>query len=223
MSITQGETMSDQYPPNPPQWMPGVQAPPKPTGTNGFATASLILGILGICGFSLVLGLILGIVALVQIGRTGQSGRGLAIAGIVLSLLWAGGLTIGVIYITDKAKTTGTTPTIVGLKVGECYNTPDGYGLDATKADCAGPHDGEAFDTVPLTGYFKGEYPGEDHLEQQASSPSSIRTRRPGWPGSPPPSAPSRPLRASNSPLRWAAEGWPADAVEDDVSAEGSA
>jgi len=167
--------MSDQYPPNPPQWMPGVQAPPRPAGTNGLAIASLILGILGICGLSLILGLILGIAALVQIGRTGQSGRGLAIGGIVLSLLWAGALTIGVIYIADKAKTTGTTPTIVGLKVGECYNTPDGYGLDATKVDCAKPHDGEAFDTVPLTGYIKGEYPGEDHLEQQAKSGCEAR------------------------------------------------
>ncbi len=167
--------MSDQYPPNPPQWMPGAPAPVKPTGTNGLAIASLILGILGICGFSLILGLILGIAAIVQIGRTGQSGRGLAIAGIVLSLLWAGGLTIGVIYITGKAKTTGTTPTIVGLKVGECYNTPPGYGLDATKTDCGGPHDGEVFDTVPLKGYIKGEYPGEDYLEQQAKSGCEAR------------------------------------------------
>lgn len=165
--------MSEQHPPNPPQWMPGVQAPPQPKGTNGFATASLILGILGICGFSLVLGLILGIVALVQIGRTGQSGRGMAIAGIVISLLWAGALTIGVIYITDKAKTTGTTPTIVGLKAGECYNTPPGYGLDATKADCATPHDGEVFDTVPLTGYIKGEYPSD--AEQQAKAGCEAR------------------------------------------------
>ncbi|WP_206789754.1 DUF4190 domain-containing protein [Amycolatopsis sp. MtRt-6] len=179
--------MSEQYPPNPPQWMPGVQAPPKPTGTNGFATASLILGILGLCGLSLVLGLVLGIVALVQIGRTGQAGRGRAIAGIVLSLLWAGGLTIGVIYIADKARTTGTTPTIVGLKVGECYNTPDGYGLDATKADCAQPHDGEAFDTVPLKGYLKGEYPGEDYLEDQAKTGCELRRAAKFGPGHTPP------------------------------------
>jgi hypothetical protein len=162
--------MSNPHPPNPPQWMPGAQAPVRPTGRNGFAVASLILGILGICGFSLILGLVLGIVALVQISRTGQPGRGMAITGIVLSLVWAGGLTIGVIYIADKAKTTGTTPTIVGLKAGECYNTPPGYGADATKAACTGPHDGEVFDTVPLNGYIKGEYPGEDYLESQAKS-----------------------------------------------------
>jgi hypothetical protein len=167
--------MSDQHPPNPPQWMAVAQGPTRPTGTNGFAIASLLLGILGICGFSLILGLILGITALVQIGRTGQSGRGMAISGIVLSLLWAGALTVGVIYLTDKAKTTGTTPTIVGLKVGECYNTPLAYGLDATKIDCTMPHDGEVFDTVPLTGYIEGEYPGEDHLEQQAKSGCEAR------------------------------------------------
>ena len=162
--------MSNQYPPNPPQWMTVAQGPPRPTGRNGLAIASLILGILGICGFSLVLGLILGIAALVQINRTGQPGRGMAIAGIVLSLLWAGGLVIGVVYIAGKARTLGTTPTIVGLEVGECYNTPPVFGADATKTACTGPHDGEVFDTVPLKGYLEGEYPGEDYLESQAKS-----------------------------------------------------
>jgi hypothetical protein len=162
--------MSDQHPPNPPQWMAVAPGPVRPTGRNGLAIASLILGILGICGFSLILGVILGIAALVQIGRTGQSGRGMAIAGIVLSLVWAGGLTVGVIYVATKAKTTGTTPTIVGLKVGECYNTPPGYGADATKAACTGPHDGEVFDVVQLNGGVKGEYPGEDYLESQAKT-----------------------------------------------------
>ncbi|WP_203612239.1 DUF4190 domain-containing protein [Amycolatopsis sp. SID8362] len=160
--------MSNQYPPNPPQWMAVAQGPPRPTGRNGMAIASLILGILGICGLSLVLGLILGIIALVQINRTGQPGRGMAIAGIVLSLLWAGGLAVGVVYVASKAKTLGTTPTIVGLQVGECYDTPPGFGADATKVPCTGPHDGEVFDTVPLKGYVEGEYPGEEYLESQA-------------------------------------------------------
>jgi peptidyl-prolyl cis-trans isomerase B (cyclophilin B) len=52
------------------------------TGTNGMAIASLV------CAFVCTpLGLIFGFVALSQIGKTGQSGRGLAIAGIVVSVL----------------------------------------------------------------------------------------------------------------------------------------
>jgi hypothetical protein len=167
--------MSEQHPsgftpPNPPQWMQVAQGPPGPQGRNGFAVASLILGILGICGFSLVLGLIFGVVALVQIGRTNQAGRGMAITGIVLSLVWVLGLTIGVVALVNRAELLGTTPAIVALKPGECYTKPPAYSLDATKVACTTPHDGEAFATVPLKGYIEGEYPGEDTLEAQAKA-----------------------------------------------------
>lgn len=59
-----------------------VQAPATP-GTNTFAIAAFVFGILG--G---VLGLVFGLIGLSQIGRTGQGGRGLAIAGIVLAIFW---------------------------------------------------------------------------------------------------------------------------------------
>jgi prepilin-type processing-associated H-X9-DG protein len=55
--------------------------------TSGMAIASLVLGILGMCGITAVAGLILGIVSLVKINRSGGrlAGQGLAIAGICLS------------------------------------------------------------------------------------------------------------------------------------------
>lgn len=56
--------------------------------TSGMAIASLVLGI---CGFACVtpfVGLGLGIAALVQISKTGRPGKGLAIAGIILSSAW---------------------------------------------------------------------------------------------------------------------------------------
>jgi hypothetical protein len=57
------------------------------TKTSGLAIASLVLGILGMCGITALLGLILGIVSLVKINRSGGrlSGQGLAIAGICVS------------------------------------------------------------------------------------------------------------------------------------------
>lgn len=59
---------------------------PQPAGTNGFAIASIACSAAGlIClGTGSFLGIIFGIVALNQIKRTGQDGRGLAIAGIVI-------------------------------------------------------------------------------------------------------------------------------------------
>ncbi len=66
---------------------PPVPAPPVETKTSGMAIASLVLGILGICGITALVGLILGIVSLGRINRSGGrlSGQGLAIAGICVS------------------------------------------------------------------------------------------------------------------------------------------
>ena len=65
--------------------VPGCGAPGK---VNRFAVASLILGLLGITVIGAIAGIVLGILALGQIRRTGQRGRGLAIAGLAFSALW---------------------------------------------------------------------------------------------------------------------------------------
>ena len=66
---------------------PPLPAIPAEAKTSGLAITSLVLGILGFCGITAVAGLILGIVALVKINRSGGrlSGQGLAIAGICVS------------------------------------------------------------------------------------------------------------------------------------------
>jgi hypothetical protein len=66
---------------------PPLSATPAEAKTSGMAITSLVLGILGICGITAVVGLILGIIALVKINRSGGrlSGNGLAIAGICVS------------------------------------------------------------------------------------------------------------------------------------------
>lgn len=75
-------------PPNAYGYGYGYPQPPK-SGTNGLAIAAMICGI---CGFACivpgVVGIILGFVSLPQIKRSGQSGRGMAITGIVLGSLW---------------------------------------------------------------------------------------------------------------------------------------
>jgi hypothetical protein len=55
----------------------------RPTSTNGFAVSALIFGLLG----GTVLPIVFGHVALAQIGRTGERGRGMAIAGLILGYL----------------------------------------------------------------------------------------------------------------------------------------
>lgn len=81
------------YPPNYGQYGPGpygygVASYGPPLGTNGMAIASLILGICGFFCITPLIGLGLGIGALVQTSKTRQAGKGLAIAGIILSTAW---------------------------------------------------------------------------------------------------------------------------------------
>jgi hypothetical protein len=85
-----------QTPPSP-QWGPS-QPPPS---TSGLAIASLICSIAGfvVCQIVSIVGIILGIVALNQIGNSmgTKTGRGLAIAGIVVGV--AGLALIGLLLV----------------------------------------------------------------------------------------------------------------------------
>jgi Domain of unknown function (DUF4190) len=90
-----------QYPQQPGQYPPpggyGYGQPPR---TNGMAIASLILGILWICGIGSILALIFGLVARNQIrdSRGQQQGDGMAIAGIVLGGIGVALMVLGFIF-----------------------------------------------------------------------------------------------------------------------------
>jgi hypothetical protein len=77
------------------QQYPGYGYPQPTTGTNGLAIASLILAFL--CSLA---GLVCGIIALNQIRNRPQAGRGLAIAGIVVSCISIVG---GIAWVAVKA------------------------------------------------------------------------------------------------------------------------
>ena len=61
---------------------------PVPRRTNGFAVASMVLGILWLYWIGSVLALVFGYIARSQIRERGEGGDGMAIAGIVLG--WVG-------------------------------------------------------------------------------------------------------------------------------------
>ena len=89
--------MSQSWPPTgsplpPPPW-PSPYYVPNP-GTNGLAIASLVLGILGLCGVGSLLAVIFGHMARSQVRTSGQSGNGLAVAGLVLGYVGLAGVVI---------------------------------------------------------------------------------------------------------------------------------
>jgi len=63
----------------------GYGQPVQPRSTNGLAIAALVCSLLGPCTFvSAIAGVILGYIARAQIRRTGESGAGMALAGIIV-------------------------------------------------------------------------------------------------------------------------------------------
>lgn len=69
---------------------PGYGGYPAPPGTNGLAVGAMITSIFGLfCyGVPALIGAILGHAALSQVKRTGQSGQGMALAGVIIG--WIG-------------------------------------------------------------------------------------------------------------------------------------
>ena len=78
---------------------PGYPGYPMPGPTNGFAIASLVLGILWIWWVGSILALIFGYVARKQIRERNETGDGLAIAGIVLGWVGVGVLALFLILL----------------------------------------------------------------------------------------------------------------------------
>src|SRR6185312_8682605 len=89
--LSQIPEFADAFKTSPPPLL-SATAPVGAAKTSGLAITSLILGIFGMftCGLTALVGLILGIVALVKINKSGGTvrGKGLAIAGIILSALF---------------------------------------------------------------------------------------------------------------------------------------
>ncbi|MFH9004181.1 DUF4190 domain-containing protein [Streptomyces afghaniensis] len=169
----------DPYGPPPVNWPQGAQGysphdPYGPTGrpygapvsVNALAVAALVLGVL--C-FLPAAGLVLGLIALRQIRRNGQSGRGLAIAGAVLSsvgiALWAVTLSTGVLSEAWEGFKDGARGNeSLSLEKGDCFDAPGGLEGDTYDVDpvsCEGGHDGEVFAVVTLPG---GAFPGDAEI-----------------------------------------------------------
>ncbi|MGC0329734.1 hypothetical protein RKD23_002724 [Streptomyces sp. SAI-170] len=158
----QGPYPQQPYQPWPPYGQGGSPS------VNGLAVAALVLGI--VCLLPGI-GLVFGLVALRQIKRGGQRGRGMAIAGSVLSAV---GLVLWVLFFTtgaasefwDGAKEAARDNSAVfSVKKGECFDTLtgslEGMAYDVDKVPCSGRHDGEVFAVVELPG---GAFPGDSRV-----------------------------------------------------------
>jgi hypothetical protein len=162
----------------------GPAAPygPPASGTSGFAVSSLVLGIFGIFGITAVLSAIFGFVGLSKIRRTGQGGKGLAIAGIVLSAAWVIVLiSLGVAGSHQAQRSAngqinkGGSLSVLALKSGDCFVYPSDQSQinSVTAIPCGQPHDAQVFAQFNLTG-SSSSYPS--NMTQLASNGCQSRT-----------------------------------------------
>ncbi|KOU24059.1 hypothetical protein ADK52_14895 [Streptomyces sp. WM6372] len=162
--------------PPPPHW------PPPPArqeygepALNGFALASLLVGLLCLPP----LGVLFGIVALVQIARKGERGKALAITGMVVSLA----MTAALVLVADRAgerlfhrldtleqyqDVEGELTAMDDMRAGDCFNVPGGDLLAERpfiyKIACAEPHEGEVTSSTRLAG--GAAFPGDPELRR---------------------------------------------------------
>ncbi len=144
-------------PPGPYYPPPPGPYPPQPPGTNWWAIVSLVFGILG----GVLISAICGIVGLRR-ARAGQGGRGMAIAGLVLSALWALALIAGiVVYLLVGSGTVGANE----VKAGDCLTELPASGLVLTvdTTSCGEPHKGEIFAMLTMP---DGDFPGQFAIEE---------------------------------------------------------
>jgi hypothetical protein len=174
-----------------------------PGKTNGFAVASLILGLIGITVIGAIAGIVLGILALGQIRRTGQRGRGLAIAGIAFSALWL--VLIGAYFVlhggskspspppassghsasptarpTTSARPGSLSTNVFALRPGQCFQNPPAsqtvLGVTyVTVVPCSKPHNAQVFVQFTATGT---SYPGVESLKRQADTGCHARVKK---------------------------------------------
>ncbi len=165
----------------------GYGAPPQKT--NVLAIVALVLAIA--CG---PIGLILGIVALVQTNKTGQKGKGLAIAATIIGaislLLWlvfaipawraataptttSGTATSSSSSTSDTSSdTTSDSPSTdtvdaFSIKIGDCFLDPNVSQVSSLEiVPCSQPHFAEAFHKFDLT---DATMPDEELMKQRAS------------------------------------------------------
>lgn len=164
-------------PPRRPWPAPPAQPPYREPALNGFALASLLVGLVCLPP----LGLVFGIVALVQIARKGERGRPLALAGLAVSAV----MTLSLVAVTgrygpallDRLEAPPRYEGVAGeladkeeLRAGDCFNVPGGDLLDESplihRIACTQVHHAEV---TSSSRFDDAVFPGVRQLEERAA------------------------------------------------------
>jgi Domain of unknown function (DUF4190)/Septum formation len=148
--------------------------------SRALAVWGFVLGLLGMCGITALASLVVSIIALVRVRSGRASGKGLAIAGLVLGSLWvvvfAVVTVVAVVFSTsfahrsDDGTITSAGRVFLGdLRPGDCLDRMNQSGVVRIvhAVPCDDQHVAEVFNTFTLA---DGPFPGQDLVDQQARS-----------------------------------------------------
>ncbi len=147
----------------------GTPSTPVP-GSNGLAIAALCCGIFGFVPLAAVVAIVLGIVALNQLRDRIQRGKGMAIAGLVLGVLWVLGWVAFIVAVATDAPardasgavTQSSDAFVEDLKAGDCFSGAGRTEVDSvTIVPCASPHESQV---VTIFAMPAGPWPGKDEV-----------------------------------------------------------
>ncbi|MFD7730660.1 DUF4190 domain-containing protein [Kitasatospora phosalacinea] len=163
---------------------PGYPQPPRSLYNNGLAIAALVVSFLCYLG---IIGIGLGIAALVQIKRTGERGKAMAVSAIVIGTVWLLLLVLAIVggafsdgYEDGRNSSSGGHPSAAAthhtgggelsplsplqLNIGDCANLVAKTAVK--RPDCSALHDAEVFWSGASAS--QGGYPGEKALKDEA-------------------------------------------------------
>jgi hypothetical protein len=160
--------------PTPAPTPPPRPGPPPPVSRLAIAAAAL--GVLvGGAGLSLILGL----VAFLRLRTSGKRGRGLAIFGMVMTVVWAAAITVVYVAVLSKPPLRDENGVVARkgdvkvdkLRIGDCLESwSTSTSLNTViVVPCTQPHNAEVFHTFALQGTDK-EYPGDGIVREQSTT-----------------------------------------------------
>lgn len=171
------------FPAQPETFGPPPEAPARTRDPLGVIT--FVLGLLGFLVITVPVALILGVAALARIRRTGRRGRGLAVAGLTLAVLWAAGFAALIVSAADEGPKRSPSGQIESpatvrpdyLKPGDCVTGVEEGDVDEVQAvPCDKPGVGEVFAVFELT---EKSWPGEARVADLASERCSDSYKAP--------------------------------------------
>jgi hypothetical protein len=162
------------------QWgdpTPAVTPPPRPGPPPPLSRLAIAAAALGVLLGGAGLSLIVGLVAFFRLRRSGKRGRGLAITGMVMTVVWAAAIAVVYVAVLSKPPLRDENGVVARkgdvkvdkLRIGDCLeNWSTSTSVNTViVVPCTQPHNAEVFHTFELAGK---DYPGDGIVREQSTS-----------------------------------------------------